>query len=422
MKHTLRILTAALLGLAMIRSAVAANQPAADPSVPLQKIRHKLAANQPVKIVCLGDSVTGLYYHTGGRRAYATMLALALKIQYPEARVTVINAGISGNTTVDALRRLQKDVLDHKPDLVTVMFGLNDMVRVPIPDYETNLGQIIQQCRNQGAEVLLCTPNSVTDTPKRPVARLIEYCTAMKAVAEKYHVPVSDVYAAYEALRSRDPLAWRLLHSDEIHPNMDGHKLIAETICRAISDQDVSLRSVGPLQPAIPKTLALLKAGKPVHVLAMPPYDTLIGPALRAVVPSAKVEVRPWPTADQTLAQIEAAAKLIRSSPPDLVLVAIPAALLPSIESPPDDAIHAYTWILNWSLSFDVQQWDVVGIAPSVLNAPQSPLDSQRDQFARRQILAQDLGLIARPDHNTDPPQQILEHWLRDQFTAEKAN
>ena len=43
----------------------------------------------------------------------------------------VINAGISGHTTTEGLARLDRDVLQHKPDLVTVSFGLNDMIRVP---------------------------------------------------------------------------------------------------------------------------------------------------------------------------------------------------------------------------------------------------------------------------------------------------
>ena len=88
------------------------------------KTAEKLKANQPVKIVCLGDSVTGIYYHTGGRRAYPEMLGTALILRYPRADVTVINAGISGNTTVNGLKRLQKDVLDHQPDLVTVIVTL----------------------------------------------------------------------------------------------------------------------------------------------------------------------------------------------------------------------------------------------------------------------------------------------------------
>ena len=66
---------------------------------------------------------------------------------------------------------------------------------------------------------------------------------------------------------------------------------------------------------------------------------------------------------------------------PRLVLVAIPAAVTPNAASPPDEAIRSYTWILNWSLSFGLQQWDVVGIAPSVLKAELNPEERVAEEF-----------------------------------------
>ena len=383
------------------------------------KTAQKLKAGQPVKIVCLGDSVTGVYYHTGGRRAYTAMVEVALDGAFPQAEVTAINAGISGNTTADGLKRLEKDVLAHKPDLVTVMFGLNDMVRVPIPDFKLNLGRIVKRCRDIGAEVLLCTPNSVIGTSNRRTATLVEYCDAVHEVAREHRVPICDVHATYEALRSRDPLAWRLMLSDEIHPNMDGHKLIAETICQAITGEEVSLETAGPPQPAVPKTAALVKAGKPVRVLAMPPYDEMIAPALKAILPTAQVEVKSWPTAGKTLAQIEETAKSVRKSPPDLVLIAVPAAITPNVQSPPEEAIRSYAWIFNWSLAFGRQQWDVVGITPSVLKTDPTAEEKASDEFSRRMILAQDLHAISRPENDETPPEKILENWLRARLSVE---
>src|SRR5262249_19507943 len=87
--------------------------------------------SQPRTIVSLGDSVTGVYYHTGGVRAYPEMLEVALKKVIPDAKVTVINAGISGTDTANALSRLDRDVLAKKPDLVTITYGLNDLTRIP---------------------------------------------------------------------------------------------------------------------------------------------------------------------------------------------------------------------------------------------------------------------------------------------------
>lgn len=72
-------------------------------------------------------------------------------------------------------------------------------------------------------------------------------------------------------------------------------------------------------------------------------YDRLIGPALRAVVAAARVEVTPWPTDRQTLAQIEQSAQRVRAALPDMVLVAVPAAVTPKVGTPPEEAIRAYT-------------------------------------------------------------------------------
>ena len=117
-----------------------------------EKTRQLLAdAKEPVRIVCIGDSITGVYYHSGGLRAYPEMLQIALKKLHPKSNITVRNAGISGDTSKGGLARLERDVLAHKPHLVTIMFGMNDLVRVPVADFVANMRQVIQRCRDSGA-------------------------------------------------------------------------------------------------------------------------------------------------------------------------------------------------------------------------------------------------------------------------------
>ena len=55
-------------------------------------------AKEPVRIVCIGDSITGVYYHSGSVRAYPEMLQIALRKIHPKTKITVRNAGISGDT------------------------------------------------------------------------------------------------------------------------------------------------------------------------------------------------------------------------------------------------------------------------------------------------------------------------------------
>ncbi len=381
----------------------------------MPKTRAKLAAHEPVNIVCLGDSVTGVYYHTGGRRAYPEMIALGLKQVDPNYKAVVVNAGISGNTTIDGLNRLEKDVLSHKPDLVTVMFGLNDMARGSTDSFQSNLKTIIDRCRAGGAEVLLCTPNGIIDNPGRTIAKLVEFNEAMKSVGRETQTPVCDVYAAYESVKQSDPPAFRLLCSDEIHPNMDGHKLNAETICQAVIGKAVSLKSTGPPQPAIPKTLKLLAEKKPIRVLAMSPFDQSVGPALKQLDSAAQVEVIPLETANRTLAQLHEAAQKIREQRPDLVLIAVPLGVTPPLSQPEEAAIHDHSWILNNALSFGRQEWDVVAIVPSVLNSRLTDADQDRERFSRKMILAQDLSAIARETSDTSDPPTILSAWFKSQ-------
>jgi lysophospholipase L1-like esterase len=374
------------------------------------RIRQRMTSSRrPIRVVCFGDSVTGVYYHTGSQRAYTAMLELALERALPGTRVDATNAGISGHTTADGLARIDKDVLAHKPDIVTVMFGLNDMVRVSLADYRKNLVTIVTRCRAIGAEVVLATPNNVIETPRRPSRKLVEYCDVVREVSRELKVPLCDSFRGFDAARHHDRADWRLLMSDQIHPNMDGHRLIATQLARTITGRGVDLSSVHPTQPAISRTLSLLKAGKPIRVLAMPPYDKSIVAVLKTLKPEARVEVTRWETEGLSLQQIEQdAARRVRPMKPDLVLIAVPRTAAADSR---EDFIHSYSWIMNHSLSFSHRQWDCVVIHPSVA-AVADVAEARQDALVRRLVRAQDLHLVGRPKDSRAGPTEILQEWL----------
>jgi len=377
------------------------------------RIRQRMTSSRrPIRVVCFGDSVTGVYYHTGSQRAYTAMLELALERALPGTRVDATNAGISGHTTADGLARIDKDVLAHKPDIVTVMFGLNDMVRVSLADYRKNLVTIVTRCRAIGAEVVLATPNNVIETPRRPSRKLVEYCDVVREVSRELKVPLCDSFRGFDAARHHDRADWRLLMSDQIHPNMDGHRLIATQLARTITGRGVDLSSVHPTQPAISRTLSLLKAGKPIRVLAMPPYDKSIVAVLKTLKPEARVEVTRWETEGLSLQQIEQdAARRVRPMKPDLVLIAVPRTAAADSR---EDFIHSYSWIMNHSLSFSHRQWDCVVIHPSVaaVAAVADVAEARQDALVRRLVRAQDLHLVDRPKDSRAGPTEILQEWL----------
>jgi lysophospholipase L1-like esterase len=130
--------------------------------------------------------------------------------------------------------------------------------------------QMVGRCRAAGAEVILCTPNSIYEgDAARPTAGLAAYAETVRQVGREAQVPVADCHAAYEAIRARDPRAWMGLMSETIHPNMRGHKVFAEEVARVISGRDVSLGDVPPLRPGFPHCLERLAGGHPLRVTAM---------------------------------------------------------------------------------------------------------------------------------------------------------
>ncbi len=382
-----------------------------EPAVPVTA--EKLVnGSEPMRVVCFGDSVTGLYYHTGGRRAYTDLLEIALRRLCPRADVTTINAGISGHTTRDALKRIDKDVLAKKPSLVTVMFGLNDMTRVPLDEYRANLLTIIEKCHAVGAEVVLCTPNSVITTSGRPTEKLEQYCDVVREVAREANVAMCDTYAAYQAFREQNPQAWRLLMSDEIHPNHDGHEVIAEQIAQTITGREVSLADVAPLRPALPHTFAKLRADQPLKVLSMAPFDQSVADAIQQIVPDASVEVVPWSVEGQSIPALEQDAKArVRELKPDLVIISIPRSATAASR---DEFIRSFAWLMNWSLSFGHQEWDVVVVHPDVVDPQES--EGEFDELMRELVAAQDLTLIDRPQDSTVDAAMILSDWLQRQW------
>jgi lysophospholipase L1-like esterase len=364
-------------------------------------------SEQPMTIVCLGDSVTGVYYHTGGHRAYPEMLELALKAAHPKAIAKVINAGISGNTTRDGLNRLDSDVLKHKPDVVTISFGLNDMVRVPIEEYRSNLEQLIDRCREQKSQVVLCTPNAVINTDGRPITKLVEYCEVLRAVGRGKNVPVCDQYVAGEELKQRAPWTWRLTMSDAIHPNMDGHKRMAEELCRVISGANVSLDAVRPPLPILQRTRKQLADGAPLRIMAMEPVAAMVEAAIRQYHLDVKVELTTWAVAGKSLAQLEQEANTqVRAMKPDLVVLTIPAELAVANDEP---TVHSLSWIMNWSLSFGLQEWDCVVVHPSVLTPAADP---GKDSLIRKLVHAQHLALIDRASES-ESAAEIIQQWFK---------
>ncbi len=174
----------------------------------------------------------------------------------------MINAGVGGNTTEHAKARFQKDVLRRTPDVVVIQFGINDAAvdvwknppatqsRVSLEQYEANLRYFVKSLQVKGSRVILMTPNPMRWTPKlkqfygRPPyqpdavdgfnVRLRLYVEVVRKIAKRESLPLIDVYQLFEKAGKEEGQSVRDLLLDGMHPNDQGHLLIAEELAHQL--------------------------------------------------------------------------------------------------------------------------------------------------------------------------------------------
>ena len=163
-------------------------------------------------IICFGDSLT---FGTGAAPGMDFPAQLSKMISKP-----VINAGVPGDTTARALKRLQRDVLSKSPDLVLITLGGNDLKNGVAKDIAfKNLKRIVETIQEQGARVIV-------GGLKFPL-RDRGFARGYKDLADQTGaVLIPDIY--------KDIMGNRKLMSDPIHPNGKGYKVMAQRFLEAM--------------------------------------------------------------------------------------------------------------------------------------------------------------------------------------------
>ncbi|MBE0544036.1 MAG: SGNH/GDSL hydrolase family protein [Verrucomicrobia bacterium] len=191
----------------------------------LKQTRAKLTGGEPVKLVAFGDSITAGGDATRPELIFWQRWADELQRKYPRANVTVLNGATGGDSTVQGLQRLQTKVLDEKPDLVLIGFGMNDhnLGGVPIPQFELNLKQMIALIRSETqAEMVLFSAFPPNPHWKYGTHRMSEYAAATERVAREAACAYADVFNNWQAMAAlKKPED--LLGNNINHPNDFGH-------------------------------------------------------------------------------------------------------------------------------------------------------------------------------------------------------
>ena len=187
-------------------------------------------------LLALGDSLTaghGLLPH----ESLAARLQMLLRERWPDA--TVHNAGASGDTTADALRRLPRVLaaLTRKPDLALVELGANDLLRKVLPARtRDSLGLIVEELGRCGIPILLAT----FEPPPLLAAFAGGYASIYRDIAAQHGLATCPFFPP-GVLGHPD-----LVLADRIHPNARAIDMVA----RAMTPRIVEMLEEASVDPA----------------------------------------------------------------------------------------------------------------------------------------------------------------------------
>lgn len=188
-------------------------------SLALGLVAQKVRA-EPKTILFLGDSLTA-GYGLNEEQAYPALIQK--KIKKDGLDWTVVNAGVSGDTTKGGLSRVPW-LLKTKPAFVLVALGANDGLRgVPVKETQKNLDAILTQFKISGASAALT--GMILPVNYGPDYRA-EFKNVFPALAKKHKVPFYP-FLLKGVAQNKD-----LNLSDGMHPNARGQEIMAENIYR----------------------------------------------------------------------------------------------------------------------------------------------------------------------------------------------
>jgi len=208
------------------------------------------------RVCFVGDSITKQGgYHAQIQLFYATRL--------PGARLQMWNCGIAGNTAAGGVKRYDWDIAPHKPTVVSVMMGMNDVGRgyyagknadktvltrrqQAIDRNIANMDKIVERVTGDGARAILITPSLYDQTGQQEAECLFGVNDALRACADgvreiakrhagvdviEFNVPMATINAEWQ---TRDP-NFTVVGKDRVHPGAVGHLVMAYLFLKALA-------------------------------------------------------------------------------------------------------------------------------------------------------------------------------------------
>lgn len=200
-------------------------------------------------VLFIGDSITDSWRNREDDRyrgsGWATMTAGKIALDYP-GKYNIINRGIGGNRTADLVARVKKDCINLKPDIMTVMIGVNDVWHEV--DYANGIsaeyGEIlydlfIHQVKEAlpDVKIFVLEPFAFLGYATEKHWEVYEKEVPIRAqvsrrIAEKYGLPFVELKDKLQALIDQTSIEY--VCYDGVHPTCAGHELISREVYSAL--------------------------------------------------------------------------------------------------------------------------------------------------------------------------------------------
>lgn len=203
---------------------------------------------QEARILFQGDSITD---GNRGRsldpnhilgHGYAFIVAAEFGAAFPERNLVFLNRGVSGNKVPDLAKRWQQDTLELKPDVLSILIGVNDQhAGLPLEDFERDYDKLLTETRAAlpSIKLVLCAPfvlpvGTVKEHPEKWNEGIRQRQEIVARLAAKHHAALVRFQPVFEAAAQRAPAVYWIW--DGIHPTYSGHQLMADEWVRVVRE------------------------------------------------------------------------------------------------------------------------------------------------------------------------------------------
>jgi lysophospholipase L1-like esterase len=206
-------------------------------------LSKKLGLTDNSVILFQGDSITDSGSDSDHNEllgdGYVMLTAAWLSALHPEYNLKFLNRGVNGDGVRDLRNRWKKDCLDLRPNLVSILVGVNDVTWKgnSTESFQADYLSILEQTRQLKCQIVLMEPFLLPSHGNfhkltKELNKRIEVVRKLAIEFETKLIPLNDIFL--KACLKRDASFWSL---DGAHPTLAGHALIAQSWLKGVIDE-----------------------------------------------------------------------------------------------------------------------------------------------------------------------------------------